>query len=272
MSATDAKKSIQEMTDYSQKWHDGISTRSKSSNTSDGLVSIQAQLNNLGREIKKVNERVYDAQFGVPFPQAGRYRAAASGYQRDNENTSYQERRQTMEELLNKLMVGSAKRHDEHSSLIKEIQTSTDAAIRNQGASIKALKIQIRQMSKEDDKMPSIELIHATISMEVLKKLKKLQVNSTESATSLRRLPKEKSRIEEEIKATMKVNCTTIIKDALPPKEKDPGSFNLPCSINNMCFDKALELDDHEMEDLDPEIEDGEIIDEPKVDIVKIRI
>ncbi|GJR18460.1 hypothetical protein Tco_0966987 [Tanacetum coccineum] len=50
------------MADYSQKWHDGTSTRSRSSNTSDGLAVIQAELNNLGREIKKVNERVYAAQ------------------------------------------------------------------------------------------------------------------------------------------------------------------------------------------------------------------
>nr|GEX04115.1 hypothetical protein [Tanacetum cinerariifolium] len=72
-------------------------------------AAIQAQLNNLGREIKKVNEKVYAAQvgyelckgphdtkdcplkedgksleeayytqFGVPFPQEGQYRAAAS--------------------------------------------------------------------------------------------------------------------------------------------------------------------------------------------------
>ncbi|GKB17195.1 hypothetical protein Tco_0851118 [Tanacetum coccineum] len=36
-------------------------------------------------------------------------------------------------------------------------------------------------------------------------------------------------------------------------------------------LNEPLELDDHKMEDLDPEIKDGEIIDELKVDIVKIR-
>ncbi|GJT37731.1 putative reverse transcriptase domain-containing protein [Tanacetum coccineum] len=37
----------------------------------------------------------------------------------------------------------SAKRHEENSNLIKEIRASTDAAIENQGASIKTLEIQI---------------------------------------------------------------------------------------------------------------------------------
>ncbi|GKG60885.1 hypothetical protein Tco_0616701, partial [Tanacetum coccineum] len=56
--AADAKIVIQEMVEYSQKWHNGTS-RSRSTETSDGLASIQAQLNNLKREIKKVNEKVY---------------------------------------------------------------------------------------------------------------------------------------------------------------------------------------------------------------------
>ncbi|GKB20770.1 hypothetical protein Tco_0854693 [Tanacetum coccineum] len=61
--AADAKVAIQEMAEYSQKWHNGTS-RSKSTETSNRLATIQAQLNNLGREIKKVNEKVYAAQVG----------------------------------------------------------------------------------------------------------------------------------------------------------------------------------------------------------------
>ncbi|GJW29971.1 putative reverse transcriptase domain-containing protein [Tanacetum coccineum] len=45
-------------------------------------------------------------------------------------------------------MSESAKRPEENSNLIKEIRAATDAAIRNQGASIKTLEIQIGQMSK----------------------------------------------------------------------------------------------------------------------------
>ncbi|GJV56442.1 hypothetical protein Tco_1457447 [Tanacetum coccineum] len=174
----DAKTVIQEMAEYSQKWHNGTS-RGRSTKTSDGLTAIQAQLNNLGREIKKVNEKVYATQvgceqcngpyypkdcpqkeegkaleeayytqFGGPF-QGGGYRATTPGYyQRNNANPSFQERRQSMEDTMSKFMSESAKRHEENSNLIKEIRASTDAAIRNQGASIKTLEIQIRQMSK----------------------------------------------------------------------------------------------------------------------------
>ncbi|GJZ43545.1 hypothetical protein Tco_0590800 [Tanacetum coccineum] len=145
------------MAKYSQKWHNGTSI-GRSTKTYDGLAAIQAKLNNLGREIKKVNKKVYAAQvgceqckgphytkyysqkeegktleeayctqFGRPF-QGGRYRATTPGYyQRNNANPSYQERRKSIEDTLSKFMSESAKRHEEKSNLIKEIQATTDA-------------------------------------------------------------------------------------------------------------------------------------------------
>ncbi|GJU63398.1 hypothetical protein Tco_1245233 [Tanacetum coccineum] len=106
-------------------------------------VPTRQILDSRGREIKKVNEKVYAAQvrceqcklkeegktleeayytqFGRLF-QRGGYRATAPGYyQRNNANPSYQERRQSMEETLIKFMSESAKRHEENSNLIKEI-------------------------------------------------------------------------------------------------------------------------------------------------------
>ncbi|GKF61227.1 hypothetical protein Tco_0181281, partial [Tanacetum coccineum] len=100
------------------------------------------------KEELKTLEEAYYTQFGEPF-QGGGYRAAAPGfYQRNNANPSYQERRQSTEDTLRKFSGELAKRHEENSNLIKEIRTSTDVSIRNQGASIKTLEIQIWQMSK----------------------------------------------------------------------------------------------------------------------------
>nr|GEU41325.1 hypothetical protein [Tanacetum cinerariifolium] len=80
-----------------------------------------------------------------------------------------------MEESLSKFMAKSTKRQDENSNLIKEIRASMDAANKNQGASIKALEIQIGQMSKE-----------------VLGKL----IDIREPATELKRMLREKPRID----------------------------------------------------------------------------
>ncbi|GJT61598.1 ribonuclease H-like domain-containing protein [Tanacetum coccineum] len=156
----DAKVAIQVIAEYSQKWHNGTS-RTRSTETSDRLAVIQAQLNNLGREIKKVNEKVYAAQVGCEQCKGGGYKATAPGfYQRNNANPSYQERRQTMEDTMSKFMSESEKRHEENSNLIKEIRASMDDAIRNQGASIKTLEIQIEQMSKESMKKAFQDMLH----------------------------------------------------------------------------------------------------------------
>ncbi|GKA00767.1 hypothetical protein Tco_0673432 [Tanacetum coccineum] len=69
--ADDAKKAIQEMSDYSQIWHDETSSRNKSSNNFDGLADFPL------KEEGQTLEEAYYTQFGVPFPNAGRYRAAA---------------------------------------------------------------------------------------------------------------------------------------------------------------------------------------------------
>nr|GEV75395.1 RNA-directed DNA polymerase, eukaryota [Tanacetum cinerariifolium] len=75
-------------------------------------------------------------------------RTGSGFYQRNNRNSSYPDRGQTMEGSLDKFMAESAKRHEDNSNIIKEIRASTDAAIKNQRASIKTLEIQIGQTSK----------------------------------------------------------------------------------------------------------------------------
>ncbi|GJY53580.1 hypothetical protein Tco_0445244 [Tanacetum coccineum] len=117
------------------------------------------------KEEGKTLEEAYYTQFGGPF-QGGGYRAAAPGfYQRNNANPSYQERRQSMEDILSKFMSESANRLDNH-------------------------------YCEEED------------------------VNYRPKFTE--------------------AYGASHINDTIPRKEKDPGSFTLPCYINNVCFDNAL--------------------------------
>ncbi|GJT99472.1 hypothetical protein Tco_1109811 [Tanacetum coccineum] len=60
------------MAEYSQKCHNGTS-RGRSTETSDRLAAIQAQLDNLGREIKKVNENFYVASSWIGALHQGNY-------------------------------------------------------------------------------------------------------------------------------------------------------------------------------------------------------
>nr|GEZ02268.1 hypothetical protein [Tanacetum cinerariifolium] len=186
----DAKVAIQEMVEYSQKWHNGTLT-TRSTKTSDGLAAIQAQLNNLGKEIKKVNETFYVAQAIY-----GRY--------------------------MSKFMSESAKRHEENSNLTKEIRASTNVAIRNRGASIKTLEIQIGQMSKNRTLM--YETKQTTIPFP-----SQLNVYYYEE--------KKGSYGPQFLKAHSEASH---INNSIPRKEKDRGSFTIPCFINNVCINNAL--------------------------------
>ncbi|GJS54959.1 DNA-directed DNA polymerase [Tanacetum coccineum] len=241
-----------------------LDSRGRSTETSDGLAAIQACLNNLGREIKKVNEKVYAAQvgceqckgpyytkdcpqkkegktleeayytqFGGPF-QGGGYRATAPGYyQRNNAYPSYQEQRQSMEDTLSKFMSELAKRHEENSNLIKEIQASTDAAIRNQGASIKTLEIQIGQMSKVLQERGFGSLPSST-ETNPRDQVKSISTTIEADSHSIRQEEGNYGPKFTEAYGASHINNT------IPRKEKDPGSFTLPCFINDECFDNAL--------------------------------
>ncbi|GKB66572.1 hypothetical protein Tco_0927984 [Tanacetum coccineum] len=154
-----------------------------------------------------------------------------------------------MEESLSKFMAESAKRHDENSNLIKEIQATMDAVIRNQGASIKALEIQIGEMSKvlqergsgslpgstETNPRDHVKLISTTVETDMP------SIRHREkSTTNSKRVLMEKQRMGYQIEASMNVHSSAVLEDSLPPKEKDTWSFTIPCYINNICFEKAL--------------------------------
>ncbi|GJR81090.1 mitochondrial proton/calcium exchanger protein-like protein isoform X1 [Tanacetum coccineum] len=278
-----------------------LDSKGRSTKTSDGLAAIQAQLNNLGREIKKVNEKVYAAQvgceqckgpyytkdfplkeegktleeayytqFGGPF-QGGGYRATAPGYyQRNNANPSFQERRQSMEDTLSKFISELAKRHEENSNLIKEIQASTDVAIRNQRASIKTLEIQIGQMSKVLQER-GFESLPSSTETNPRDQVKSISTSIKADSNSIRRIGSNQYAVSTGQNSTplyqarqtmvpfpsrldnhyceeegnygpkfMKAYGASHINNAIPQKEKDPGIFPLPCFINDFCFDNAL--------------------------------
>ncbi|GJX83428.1 zinc finger, CCHC-type containing protein [Tanacetum coccineum] len=125
-----------------------------------------------------------------------------------------------MEDTLSEFMSESAKRHEENSNLIKEIRAAIDVAIRNQGASIKTLEIQIGQMSK-----------NSTL------------LYKSRQTTVLFPSHLDNHYCEEEGNYGQKfaeAYGASHINDNIPRKEKDLGSFTSPCYINNVCFDNAL--------------------------------
>ncbi|GJY68873.1 hypothetical protein Tco_0471855 [Tanacetum coccineum] len=194
------------MAEYSQKWHNGTS-RVRSTKTSDGLAAIQAQLNNLGREIKKVNEKVYATQVGCEQCKGPYY----------TKDCPLKEEGKPLEEAY----YTQFGRPFQGGGYRATTPATTYANIRNQGASIKTLEIQIRQMSKNS---------------------KLLYKSRQTTLTFLSRLDNHYCEEEEGNYGPkfMEAYGASHINDTIHRKEKDPRSFTLPCFINNTCFDNAL--------------------------------
>ncbi|GJW63482.1 reverse transcriptase domain-containing protein [Tanacetum coccineum] len=104
------------------------------------------------------------------------------------------------------------------------MRASTDFAFRNQEASITALEIQVRQMSI---------ILHEKLSgnLQSLTEIKP-RVNDEMISTS----------VETDMPSIRRIDASQYapLGKALPQKEKDPGSFTLPCFINNLFINKAL--------------------------------
>ncbi|GJW05465.1 hypothetical protein Tco_1564321 [Tanacetum coccineum] len=265
----DAKVAIQEMAEYSQKWHNRTSTKTKM-NEKVYVAQVGCELckgphytkDYPLKEEGKTLEEAYYTQFGAPNQPEGQYRVARPGFcQRNNRNSSYPNRRQTMEESLTKFIAESAKRHEENLNIIKKIHASTDTAIRNQGSSIKIMKIQIGHMSKvlQERGFGSLPSSTKTNPMDHVKLISTAKFDSTR----IRRIrsglyavsDSQYSNIFSQIvpfprrlhgyccddwKEAHEVKILETYDHTLPQKEKDPWSFTLPCFIHNVCFDKAL--------------------------------
>ncbi|WP_198155488.1 retropepsin-like aspartic protease, partial [Candidatus Burkholderia verschuerenii] len=94
------------------------------------------------------------------------------------------------------------------------------------------------QKKKDDDQF-----------VKFLDMLKKLHINISFIET-LEQIPKyvkymkdvltRKKKLEDLQTVVVTEECSAIIQHKLPPKQKDPGSFTIPCSISNLNFDKCL--------------------------------
>ncbi|GKC44135.1 hypothetical protein Tco_1061857 [Tanacetum coccineum] len=181
-----AKTANQEMSKYSQKWHNGTS-RGRSTEISDGLAAIQAQLNNLGREIKKMNEKVYAAQVGCEQCKGPHY----------TKDYPLKEEGKTLEEAYYTQFGGPF-----------------------QGGGYRATAPGSSQYVVSTGQYESRKMTIPFPS----------------------RLDNHYCEDEEENYGPkfMEAYGALHINNTIPRKEKDPGSFTLPCFINNTCFDNAL--------------------------------
>nr|GEW05196.1 hypothetical protein [Tanacetum cinerariifolium] len=162
--------------------------------------------------------------------------------------------------ITNQVHGESTKRYEENSNIIKEIRASTDVAIRNQGASVKTLEIQIGQTSKVlqekgigglpgstepnlTDHVKPISTTKADSSEICRMGYSPYAVSGSQIISIFSKTIPFPWRLQNyccDWREAQDVKILEAYDHTLPQKEKDLKSFTLPCFIHNVCFDKAF--------------------------------
>ncbi|GJQ93208.1 DNA-directed DNA polymerase [Tanacetum coccineum] len=101
----------------------------------------------------------------------------------------------------------------------------------------------------QDKLVESVEEKEEAQQKKFLENLKQLHINlpfieiltqMPKYAKFLKGLLTNKARLEEACTITMNERCSTVLLNKLPSKEKDPGSFTIPCDIGQLHINNAL--------------------------------
>ncbi|GJU34412.1 hypothetical protein Tco_1182766 [Tanacetum coccineum] len=231
MRPTEALTAVQTMANHSQKWHNGTTSKKMgSSNSSDGLAALVNKLDNLGRDMKKLKESIHAIQA-----------------KQDEWLKTFCHNLEKSQNHHDEIIQGLKSRV---TTLAKEAVTKIDnnedckAIFTNDGAPLYTPFYYSPEEIKRLEQHANEALIHET--MESLKKIKLNQpflkeIRQSDEYPKFMKDPvanKPLTLENEDIKINHR--CSALLLNQLPPKEKDPVSFILPCSIGRLDFNNAL--------------------------------
>ncbi|GJW05333.1 reverse transcriptase domain-containing protein [Tanacetum coccineum] len=185
-----------------------------------------------------------------------------------------------MEELVNKFIEQGKREHEEMDAFIKEFRTTNKLFLKERNNSLSELEFEVYRLSRAINKAQMVgceakgvttrggksttEPIGNNINTnkhplrkekeeaqqrKFLENLKQLHINirfikalaqMPKYAKFLKGLLSNKARLEEACTVTMNERCSAVLLNKFPSKEKDPGSFTIPCDIGHLHINNAL--------------------------------
>ncbi|GKA93207.1 hypothetical protein Tco_0815193 [Tanacetum coccineum] len=226
---------IQTMADHSQKWHDRTTSRYIGSNSSrDGLAALVNKLDNLRRDMKKLKGSVHAIQVGCQI---------CEGPHLDKDCPLNEEVKQVEEEAVTKhspeeieyFLANSGFSNDDEFKKFTSIPNEDLTSPKQTTTHYIEQYIPSIPFPRRLEQHAEEALIYKT--MESLKKIKSNQPflkeikQSNEYPKFMKYLIANKPLTMENEDFRINRRCSALLLNKLPPKEKDPGSFILPCSI-----------------------------------------
>nr|GEX58251.1 reverse transcriptase domain-containing protein [Tanacetum cinerariifolium] len=135
-----------------------------------------------------------------------------------------------------KFMSESTKSHEENSNLIKEIRASMDASVRNQGASIKTLEIQLGKMSKVLQERGFGSLLSYT-EANSRNQVKSISTSIEANSSSIRRIGSAQYAISIRPNRTLMVEEEKVVFTSVKP------ASSLIKRVYMLCLRERMELD-----------------------------
>ncbi|GKB57781.1 reverse transcriptase domain-containing protein [Tanacetum coccineum] len=200
------------MADHSQKWHVGSSRRSINNNNSntEGIAAIVSKLDSLGRDMKKLKENIHAIQVGCQICGGAHLDKECPQNKEVNsvEEPSFEEKKPSLEELMNKHLEESTRRRAEMEEWIeqftKKFHAKTVSEVNNSSFD------QCKAVYDDKEASPNNE------------------INEPHEVSFV---SADRTHVVQEEGVSSK-----ILSCQLPPKELNPRSFTLPCTIEILNF------------------------------------
>ncbi|GKB49191.1 hypothetical protein Tco_0899944 [Tanacetum coccineum] len=162
--------------------------------------TVLNQINNFEDDINIMTEEVRMAQHKYETPMDGRI--------------------SKLEETLNNFIKESRLRQMDSENMVWGIKKTCEQTLKTQASSIKEIEIHLGGIYKH----PVFE------AFEQMPKYAKF----------MKDLLAIKGKTEETSKLVLNERCSTVLQNKIPFKEKDPGSFTIPCVVGKVGINKAL--------------------------------
>ncbi|GJZ97005.1 hypothetical protein Tco_0669339 [Tanacetum coccineum] len=227
---------------HSQSWHDRTTSRNiGSSSSNDGLAALVNKLDNLGRDMKKLKESVHASQVGCQIYEGPHL----------DKDCPLNEEVKLVEEVrygeFGRTTPFNGNNGDDDES--KNVTSISDEDLKQTSpkqTTTHYIEPYVPPITspKRLEQHAEEALLHKTMeSLKIIKSnrpfLKEIQ-QSDEYPKYMKDLVTNKPLTMENEDARMNRRCPALLFNQLPPKEKDLGSFILPCSIGRLDFNNAL--------------------------------
>ncbi|KAA3472763.1 gag-asp_proteas domain-containing protein [Gossypium australe] len=136
----------------------------------------------------------------------------------ESEQMNYIEKKPNLEEMLTKLMEATENRLQDTEKTLKDQQTLVEENKNRVGELTKS----VREVTK------------------AVEQLAKLMSERQQGRLQLMILLTNKLKLDEERHVELSAVCSAMLQNRLPRKQKDPGSFIIPCLIGSLTVDNAL--------------------------------